>query len=105
MPIACKPYPTVLKYQKFVNEKIKLLENAGYISKSVSPWPTPVFKVQRGQNLLNPQKQQLSLALNYSSLYKSSYAAHNGNSLKSYYLLPNTMYLLATLQNFSIFFF
>ena len=32
--IACKSYPIPLKYQKFVKEEIKLIENAGSMSKS-----------------------------------------------------------------------
>ena len=35
-PIACKPYPILLKYQESVNEEIKLLEAAGSISKTVA---------------------------------------------------------------------
>ena len=31
-PIACKPYPIPLKYQKFIDEEIGVLENAGCIS-------------------------------------------------------------------------
>ena len=34
LPVACKHYPIPLKYQKFVDEEIKLLENASCISKS-----------------------------------------------------------------------
>ena len=43
LPVAYKPYPIPLKYQKFVDEDITLLENVGCISKSLSPWVTPVI--------------------------------------------------------------
>ena len=33
--IACKPYPIQLEYQNFINKEIWLLEDAGYISKSL----------------------------------------------------------------------
>ena len=36
LPIACKSYPIPFKYQKFINEEIWLLENAGCISKGLS---------------------------------------------------------------------
>ena len=42
-PLACKPYPIPLKYQKFVNKEIKLLENVDCISKSLNPWAAPVI--------------------------------------------------------------
>ena len=29
LPIACKPYPIPIKYQKFTDKEIRLLENAG----------------------------------------------------------------------------
>ena len=53
-PFACKPYPFLLKYQKFVNNEIRLLENAGCISKSLSPWAPPVFIVPRKPDPLKP---------------------------------------------------
>ena len=52
---------------------------------------------------LNPQKQQLHLVVDYSSLNKSINAAHNGNMVISYYPLPNIMDLLARLQNCTVF--
>ena len=42
-PITCRLYLILLKYQKFVDEEIKLLEAIGCISKSLSPWPAPMI--------------------------------------------------------------
>ena len=64
-PIACKPYPIPFKYQKFMGREIRLLENEGCISKSVSPWVAQVIIVPKKQDPLNPQKQQLHLVLDY----------------------------------------
>ena len=36
-PLTHKPYPIPLKYQKFANEEIELLESSGCTSKSLSP--------------------------------------------------------------------
>ena len=47
--IACKAYPILLKCQKLINEEIKLLENAGCISKSLNPWAAPVIIVPKSQ--------------------------------------------------------
>ena len=70
LPVVCKPYPIQLKYQKFVHEEIKLLENAGSISKSLSPWATPVIIVPKKPDLTNHHKQQLYLVLDCKSLNK-----------------------------------
>ena len=95
-PIACKPYTISLKYQKFVNEKIRLLENAGWISKSLSLWAAPVIIVPKKPD---PQKQQLHLVLDYQSIN----TAQNGNSVISYHPLPNIRDLLTRLQKCTIF--
>ena len=82
---------------------MKLLENAGYISKNLGLWVAPAIIGPKKPDALNPQKQQLCLVLDYRLLTKSINAAHIGNSVLSYYPLPNIMALLARLQKCSIF--
>ena len=41
--VACRPYPIPLKYHKFVNEEIKLLENGGCISKTFTSMGYPSY--------------------------------------------------------------
>ena len=103
LPIACKPYQIPLKYQRLVNEKIRLLGNAGCMFLSLSPWTAPVIIVPKRPDPLIPQKQKLHLVRDYRSLNKSINGAHSGNSVISYYPLPNIMDLLASLQNCTIF--
>ena len=103
LPIAHKLCPILLKYQKLIDFEIKLIENADYISKSLSPWATPVIIVPKKPDPLNPYKQWLCLLLDYSSLNKPINAAHNGNNITYYYPLPNIRDLLARLQNYTIF--
>ena len=62
-PIAHKPYPNPLKYQKSIDEEIWSLESAGCILKSLSPWAVQVVIVPSKNDPLNPQKQQLCLVL------------------------------------------
>ena len=64
--------------------------------KSFSPWAAPVIIVSKQQDPLNPQKQ-FWLVSYYQSLKKSINEAHNGNSVISYYPLPNIRDLLARL--------
>ena len=103
LPVVCKPHPILLKYQKFVDEEIKLLENAGCISKSLSPCAAPVIIVPKKSDPTSPCKQQFHLVLDYRSLNKSINTSHNGNNVISYHFLPNIMDLLARLQNCTIF--
>ena len=42
LPVMSKPYAIPLKYKSFMDGKIKLLEDAGCISKSLSDWPFPL---------------------------------------------------------------
>ena len=56
-PAAHKPYPSPLECQMFVNGEIKLLENAGCISKSLSLWAALVTIVLKKPDILNPHKQ------------------------------------------------
>ena len=86
-----------------MDEKIRLLQNGGCISKSLSLRAATVIIVPKMSDSLNPQKQPLCLVLDYRSLIKSINASHNGKSVISYYLLPN-INLLARLQKCTIFF-
>ena len=98
-PISCKLCPVSLKYQRFVCEEIRLLENARCVHISVSPWATPVIIVPKKASPLNAQQQQLHLVLDYQSLNKSINAVHNDNNVISYYPLPKIRDLLARFQS------
>ena len=41
LPVASKPYTFPPKYKLFIDDEIKLLEDAGCISKSLSDWASP----------------------------------------------------------------
>ena len=43
--IAQKPYTLPLKHSQWVNEELEMLEKAGMISRSVSPWSSPIVIV------------------------------------------------------------
>ena len=46
-PITCKPYSIPLKYQDFVDQEIKQLEDVGIISCSMSNWASPILVVPK----------------------------------------------------------
>ena len=95
-PTACKPYPILIKYQKFIDQNIKLLENAGCISKSSRPLADIIIIVCKKARFLTSSKQQFHIVLDYQLLNKSINSAHNGNNVISYYSLPNITDLLAS---------
>ena len=63
LPVAHKSYPILLKYQRFVDEKVKLLGNVGCIFKSLTPWSTPVIIVPKKSDPTNLPKQQTSFSI------------------------------------------
>ena len=46
-PIALKPYTLSLKHYDWVQKEITTLERAGIITKSISPWASPVVIVPK----------------------------------------------------------
>ena len=60
-PVATKPYTIPLKYKSFVDDEIKLLEDAGCISKSLSDWASPICIMKKNPNPSQLQSQQQKL--------------------------------------------
>ena len=50
-PIACKPYSVPLKYRDFMDQEIKQLEDAGFISHSMSNWASSILVVPKKPDL------------------------------------------------------
>ena len=101
--IACRPYAIPLKYQKFVNEEIKLLEATGCISKSLSLWAAPIIKVPTKSGSNHPNKPLLQMVLDYRKLNKAINSAHNSDKIVSHYPVLNISDLLAKFGNCRIF--
>ena len=53
LPSTKKPYTLPLKHYDWVQQEIESLERAGIITRSVSPWASPVVMVQRSQHQVN----------------------------------------------------
>ena len=47
LPIIQKPYTLPLKHTEWVQRELKILEKAGVIMKSVSPWASPIVVVPK----------------------------------------------------------
>ena len=58
-PVFMKQYTIPLKYQNFIDDETKRLEEAGLISRSLSNWSAPCMVVPKKQDPDNPHEVQL----------------------------------------------
>ena len=65
-----KQYTIPLKYQNFIDNETKRLEEAGLISRSLSNWSAPCMVVPKKQDSDNPCEVQLRMVIDYRQLNK-----------------------------------
>ena len=57
-PVSSRPYTLALKHHRCVQEEVETLERAGVITKSMSPWASPIVVVpKKSQPGKPPQKE------------------------------------------------
>ena len=56
-PITQKPYTLPLKHAIWVQKELGILEKAGVIVRSVSPWASPIVIVPKRTALENPKRR------------------------------------------------
>ena len=56
LPITQKPYTLPMKYSAWVQRELEILEKAGVIVRSVSPWASPIVVVPKRTALGEPPK-------------------------------------------------
>ena len=102
-PVTTKPYTIPLKYKSFIDEEIKILEDAGYISKSLSDWASPICIVKK-PDPTQPHKLQLWMCINYRKVNQSLVTACNNNNGKvvTTFPLPEIQNCLADWTTVSI---
>ena len=83
----------------FVDEEIKLLQDAGCILRSISNWASPICIVKKKPDLSQPKKLQLRMCIDYRKVNQSLITAHDGNNGKviSTFPLPQIQELLSRL--------
>ena len=69
-PVFVKQYTILLKYQNFIDDETKRLEEAGLISRSLSNWSAPCMVVPKKQDPDNPHEVQLRMVIDYRKLNK-----------------------------------
>ena len=103
-PVFMKQYTMPLKYQNFIDNETKRLEEAGLISRSLSNWSAPCMVVPKKQDPDNPHEVQLRMVIDYRQLNKriitSRAPDRNGKIGKviSNYPIPTIESLLARLE-------
>ena len=58
-PVSSRPYTLLLKHYEWVQKEIESLECAGIITKSMSPWASPIVVVPRKSAPGEPPKRRL----------------------------------------------
>ena len=58
-PITQRPYTLALKHVQWVQEEIEILEKAGIIAKSVSPWASPIVIVPKKTAPREPPRRRM----------------------------------------------
>ena len=109
-PVFKKQYTIPLKYQNFINDETKRLEEAGLISRSLSNWSDPCIVVPKKQDPDNPHEVQLRMVIHYRQLNKriiTSRAPDRNSKIRkatSNYPIPTIESLLARLEGCKYFF-
>ena len=60
-PISSRPYTLALKHHRWVQEEIETLKRAGVITKSMSPWASPIVVVLKKSQPGEPPKKRLCI--------------------------------------------
>ena len=60
-PVSSRPYTLALKHHRWVQEEIETLERAGVITKSMSPWASPIVIVPKKSQPGEPPKKRLCI--------------------------------------------
>ena len=103
-PIGSRPYTLPLKHYEWVRKEISTLERAGIITKSISPWASPVVIVPKKSAPEEPPQRRM--CVDFRKLNKTQPEVHNMNGGKgciSLVPLPKIDELYAKLQGYKIF--
>ena len=102
-PMFVKQYTIPLKYQSYIDEETKRLEEAGLISRSLSNWSAPCMVVPKKQDTNKPNEVELRMVIDYRQFNKilTSRAPDRKSKVGkviSNYPIPTIKSLLARLE-------
>ena len=75
-PITQKPYTLPLKHAEWVQKELEILEKAGVIVRSVSPWASPIAVVPKRTAPGEPPKRRL--CVDYRAINSSTTSCEKG---------------------------
>ena len=102
-PIASKPYTLSLKHYDWVQKEITTLERAGIITKSISPWASPVVIVPKKSAPGEPPQRRM--CMDFRRLIKQLPGVKNmsgGKGCISLVPLPKIDELYTKLQGYKV---
>ena len=76
-PIVSRPYTLPLKHYEWVSKEISTLERAGIITKSISPWASPMVIVPKKSAPGEPPQRRM--CIDFRKLNKTQPEVHNMN--------------------------
>ena len=79
-PIASRPYTRPLKHYEWVQKEISTLERAGIITKSISPWTSPMVIVPKKSAPGEPPQRRM--CVDFRKLKNTQPEVHNMNGGK-----------------------
>ena len=89
LPIAQNPYTLPLKHHEWVRKEIEMLEKAGVIERSLSPWASPVIVVPKKSAPDEPPRRRLCMDYRKVNLLQQEVKrTDRGTGCLSLYLLP-----------------
>ena len=99
-PVSTKPYTIALKYKSFVDDEIKLVKDAGCISKPLNDWASLICILKKKPDPSQSNKPQLYMCTDYRGVNQSLITAHNNSNGKvvSTFPLPKIQELLSCLH-------
>ena len=103
-PIASKPYTLPLKHYEWVQREIEMLEKAGIIKRSISPWASPVVIVPKKSAPGElPRRRMCMDYRRINKLQPEVTKADGGKGCISLIPLPKIDELYAKLKGFKVF--
>ena len=104
LPVAQSPYTLPLKHYEWVRKEIEMLEKAGVIFKSISPWASPVIVVPKKSAPDEPPRRRLVIDYRkINSLQQQIKRADKSTGCLSLYPLPKIDEMFAKLNGSRIF--
>ena len=105
-PIASKPYTLPLKHYDWVKKEISMLERTGIITRSLSPWASPVVIVLKKSTPGEPPPPQRRMCVDFRQLNRKLSDIHNisgGKGCISLVPLPKIDKLYVKLKGYKVF--